>query len=414
MQRYSRIAIFLHWAIAFAIAFQISLGWGLETLGNNGFAMFQLHKSVGITILVLTLARIAVRLTKPRPAPTEGGWEGALAKLMHFGLYAFMLLAPLTGWALVSTAKVKIPTLIFGTIPLPHLPLEGMPHELFEKAHGLLAVLAVLLVLLHVVGAIRHHLLLRDGLIWRMVPSRSVALMWALLLLAPVGLVLGKMVLPGKAVAEPAAVTENAVEAVENSAAVDGAAPVANESAGNAVAAVENATEAVAPAGPPPVWAVKSGGRLGFGVDNGGYAIKGGFSRWTAKIVMDPDYPESADMRVEIDLSSASVGDPTQDAMLPNDEFFGVSAHPVAIFQAKGAEKSGANGYRARGTLTLKGKSAPQSIRFTLTGTGLKRTVTGSASIARKAFDVGNGDSSADMAPNVAVDFRFEATGKAP
>ena len=417
MQRYSRIAIFLHWAIAFAIAFQISVGWGLHALGRNGFAAFQLHKSVGITILVLTLIRIAVRFTKPRPAPTEGGWEGALAKIVHFGLYAFMLLAPLTGWALVSTAKVKIPTLLFGTIPLPHLPLEGIPNEAFARAHGLLALLAIALVLLHVIGAIRHHLLLRDGLIWRMVPSRSVALMWALLLLVPLGFVLGKGVLPGKAAAEPA-VAENATAVADEAAATENEAVpavdnAADSLAGNAAAPVDNATEASAPAGPPPSWSVKSGGKLGFAVGNGGEGVKGGFSRWTAKIAMDPDHPESADIAVTIDLSSASVGDPTQDAMLPNDEFFGVAAHPTATFKASGAEKSGANSYRANGTLTLKGKSAPQSIRFTLAGKGLTRTVTGSASIARKTFGVGNGSSSNDLAPSVSIDFRFDATGKA-
>ncbi|MDI1296568.1 MAG: cytochrome b, partial [bacterium] len=172
MQRYSLIAIILHWAIAALLAFQIAVGWALEDLGARGFALFQLHKSVGISILALTLVRIAARFWKPRPAKLEGGWQGALAQGVHGGLYAFMLGAPLTGWALVSTAKVKVPTLIFGTIPLPHLPLPMGAHGLAANSHGLIAWLGIALVLLHVAGALRHHVLMRDGLIWRMVPGR--------------------------------------------------------------------------------------------------------------------------------------------------------------------------------------------------------------------------------------------------
>lgn len=72
MQRYSRLAIFLHWAIAALLAFQIAVGWALEDLGARGFALFQWHKSIGISILLLTFARIAIRYWKPRPAPVEG------------------------------------------------------------------------------------------------------------------------------------------------------------------------------------------------------------------------------------------------------------------------------------------------------------------------------------------------------
>ena len=163
------------------------------------------------------------------------------------------------------------------------------------------------------------------------------------------------------------------------------------------------------PAGPPPAWTVQPGGTIGFSVGNGGDTIRGSFAKWTAKILMDPDHPETADLRVEIDLASASVGDAYQDGMLAGDEFFGVAAHPKAVFTAKGAEKTGVNSYHAAGTLTLKGVSKPQAIRFSLSGSGSKREVTGSASIARAAFGVGNGGSSTGLEPKVAVNFRFGA-----
>lgn len=412
MPRYSLVAIILHWAIAALLAFQISVGWALEDLGARGFALYQWHKSVGITILGLTLLRIVVRYWKPRPAKLEGGWQGALASGVHFGLYAFMLGAPLSGWALVSTAKVKVPTLLFGVLPLPHLPLPASAHELAEGGHGLIAWLGIALFLLHVAGALRHHFLIRDGLIWRMIPGRSTALLIILPALMLLGLVVGKAILPVPAakVAAPVA----ASEVSQAPAASENIAEPANIAAPAPDIAAANVTEAApeAPPAPPPAWTVQPGGKIGFSVGNDGQTISGSFAKWTAAIVMDPDHPETADIKVTIDMASASVGDAYQDGMLPGDEFFAVAAHPTATFTAKGAEKSGANAYRATGTLSLKGVAKPQTIRFTLSGDGATRKVSGTATIARAAFGVGNGESSGGLAPQVALTFAFTAKRK--
>jgi cytochrome b561/polyisoprenoid-binding protein YceI len=409
-QRYSLTAIILHWAIAALLAFQIAVGWALEALGAKGFSLYQLHKSVGISILALTLARIAIRYWKPRPAKLEGGWQGALASGVHVGLYVFMLGAPLTGWALVSTAKVKVPTLLFGVLPLPHLPLPATAHALAENGHGLLAWIGIALFLLHVAGALRHHLLMRDGLIWRMVPGRSVALLVALPALILAGFAAGRAILPApQAAPAPAPVTEEADTETDNSAeaeSVNVAAPADNAAANDTQPAAEE------PAGPPPAWTVQPGGRIGFSVGNDGETISGNFAKWTAAIVMDPDHPDSADIKVTIDMASASVGDAYKDGMLPGDEFFGVAAHPTATFVAKGAEATGPNRYRASGTLTLKGVSKPQTIRFALSGKDASRKVSGSATIARSAFGVGNGDSSNGLTPQVALSFDFTAKRK--
>jgi cytochrome b561/polyisoprenoid-binding protein YceI len=412
--RYSHLAMALHWLIAMALAFQIGVGWGLEHLSARGFALYQLHKSIGITILALTLLRIVVRYWKPRPPAAEGGVTGALAKIVHAGLYLFMLGGPLTGWALVSTAKVKVPTLLFGIVPLPHLPLPRASHALFEGAHGLLAWIAIGLLLLHVAGAVRHQWLIRDGLIWRMVPGRSTLTILALMASVPVAFLIGQAAV--RSASEPVAAsapveTEDGVaNAVAPSAEPETAAPETAANAAtveNAAASIANATEAAA-AAPPPAWTVQPGGRLSFSVGDGGSSIDGGFSRWTAVIVMDPERPETADIRVEIDLASASVGDPTQTQMLGNDEFFAVAAHPRAVFVAKGATRTG-KAYGARGTLTLKGVSRPQTIRFTLDGSGATRQVDGSASIARTAFNIGTGESGSGLDPSVAVRFAFSA-----
>ena len=414
MQRYSRAAIVLHWTIAALLAFQISVGWALEDLGARGFALYQLHKSVGIAILLLTLIRVGVRWVKPRPPKLEHGWQGKLASIVHLGLYVFMLGAPLTGWALVSTARVKVPTLLFGILPLPHLPLPMGTHDLAESGHGLLAWFGLALFLLHVAGALRHHLLMRDGLIWRMVPGSSRILLVALPALILAGFALGRIILPqgGAMPSQRSAKAESRLlQTAPDNAPISEAS--SNDSADEPPANVVNAAEQDAALAPPlPTWAVQPGGRIGFSVGNGAETISGSFSKWSARIVMEPDHPESADINVTIDMGSASVGDAYQDGMLPGEEFFAVAIHPTATFAAKGATATGAHRYRASGTLTLKGVSRSQSIDFTLNGVDGRRTVSGSATIARMKFKVGDGASSGDLAPNVAVTFDFTAKRK--
>ena len=182
-QRYSTVAIVLHWVLALGIAFQLALGFAMPD-GPAGFGEYQLHKSVGITILLLTLVRLAWRLTHRPPPPVERGFGGFLAKAVHTGFYLFLIAMPLTGWALVSTSRIEVPTVLWGVVPWPHLPLSRGLHEAAEEAHELIAWLGIALFLLHVAGVIRHQFLLRDGLLKRMGPGGSAALAGLLALAA--------------------------------------------------------------------------------------------------------------------------------------------------------------------------------------------------------------------------------------
>ncbi|MES2302063.1 MAG: cytochrome b, partial [Pseudomonadota bacterium] len=171
--RYSLAAIVLHWAIAALLLFQIGLGWALEDLpkGVAQFAGFQFHKSVGIAILLLSAARLAIRLLKARPAPVPASRpQMLLASGVHLLLYAVMILGPLTGWIIVSTAKIRLQTMLFGAIPWPDLPVGAALHEPAEGLHGLLGTVGFLLIVLHVAGALFHHFK-REDVIGRMLPA---------------------------------------------------------------------------------------------------------------------------------------------------------------------------------------------------------------------------------------------------
>jgi cytochrome b561/polyisoprenoid-binding protein YceI len=405
--RYSTVAIVLHWLIALALAFQLALGFAMPH-DERGFALFQLHKSVGVTIFVLTLLRLAWRLTHRPPPAVEGGFQGFLAKAVHTLLYAFMIGAPLTGWAMVSTDASRIPTLLYGTIPWPHLPLPSALNEPLEETHELLAWIGLALILLHVAGALRHQFLLKDGLLRRMGPGGSA---WAAGLLA----LLVVALYFGTGMRISSWVMENGGYRPEHHEGNAAAAPVVAAAEPTDIATPTDTptpTDEATDAGPPPTWAIQPGGRLGFSVGSGDDAYRGSFSDWSGTIKFDPEHPETADIRIQVKLASASLGDATQDEMLQGADFLAASANPTATWRSTSVRQTGPNRYSASGTLSLKGASKPQSLSFTLSGKDLKRHVEGSASIDRAAFGVGTGESAAGLASSVSLSFAFDAAGR--
>ena len=411
-QRYSRTAIFLHWTIALAIAFQLALGWRLEDIpkGPGLFAAYQLHKSIGITILVLTVARIAIRVMRPRPAlMADSIWAERLARAVHWAFYGVLLFGPLTGWIVVSTAKIKVPTLIFGEIPWPHLPLSQSWREPAESAHGAIALIALGLFVLHVAGALRHQFLKDENILGRMVPfltagpiSRGRAAVAAGLAIFAIWAAHGAGWLIS--FASPSAPSAQAV-ATQAPKALPAATP------DDPLASQPQAANQEAAAQPLSDWRVLPGGRLGFTAVWTGTVVNGSFQRWDSAIRFTPDALEKTAIRVSIDLGSASTGDSQRDDSLISADFFDTSAYPKAIFTANGLRALGNDRYEARGTLDLHGKRLPVTIAFRLKITDDLARVTGTTRLDRTAFGVGSGEWAAtdQIAANVGVSFNFTA-----
>jgi cytochrome b561/polyisoprenoid-binding protein YceI len=417
-QRYSGIAILLHWALALLLLFQLGLGWALEDLPKSSlFVAFQFHKSVGILILVLSLARLLVRLFVARP-PAEGAPAlKLLAGVVHWGLYGVMILGPITGWIIVSTARVKLPTLLFGTIPLPHLPLGTAWNEPAETIHGLIGWLLAGLVVLHIAGALRHHLL-RDDLIGRMMPaalSRRPALSIAVvvaLAACVAAFFAGSWRYKGHAeVPTPSQPLPTPSSTPELPAApAPTPTPEASASPEPAPSPSASPTDAAMPVRS---WKVAPGGTLAFRTVYSGETINGRFARWTADIQFSPDDLAHSKIAVDIDLASVSSGDSERDDTLKGDDFFGVAAHPKARFTATRIRKQGA-GYVADGTLALAGATKPMPVAFTLKIDGDHAQASGTATVKRLAFGVGKGQWSdpSTIPDGIAVTFRFAADAK--
>ncbi|SFI67835.1 YceI family protein [Caulobacter sp. UNC279MFTsu5.1] len=428
--RYTTVAILLHWLIAAAILFQIILGWrmGDEPKGPATYAIFQLHKSIGITILLLSLARLAWRLFhKPPPHPAgQPRWETIASQIVHVAFYVIMIGLPVTGWIMVSASKLNIPTLLYGTVPWPHLPglpeLAAGPKHVWYKAgeisHGLLVKTTYLLLALHLGAAAKHQILDRDEVLGHMAPGARPGWREPRAWLAAAGLiaVVAAGYLYNPAVKRPVAPAAPA----EVADAQAPAAPAAPPAAGPAPTAPAADAAPVAPLEPdtalkdPVAWAVAKSSTLGFTASWAGEAIEGQFKRWTADILFSPDALDRSKLTVSIDMSSAATGDDQRDSSLPSGDFFDTANHPKATFTASKFRKTGDGRFVADGTLDLRGVKKPVSLPFALKIDGDTATARGVTTLDRTAFGVGQGEwaSTDQIGGKVKVSFAITAKRK--
>lgn len=397
--RYAPIAILLHWLIAAAIVLQIALAGRMEGHTPQAFAVTQLHKSVGITILLLSLVRLAWRLTHP-PAPLPAAmprWEKRLAEIVHVGFYGIMIAMPLTGWLMVSASKTAIPTLLYGVVHWPDIPgLAGLAPAarktwavIGRDGHEIIAKLIYVLLALHVAGALKHQLLSREELvIGRMAPG-AVPGRWLEPRLLIIALAALAVVVFGKLIQPP----------LPDAASLPPPPPAA-----------EVAPE-TAPAGPA-AWTVSSGSTLGFATTWSGSSISGRFDKWHADILFGPEALDKSKVTVTVDLASVKSGDLQRDASLPSADWFDVANHPQAVFTATRFQKTGPDAYVAHGTLDLRGVRKPQDLAFRLKITGDTAKVSGTAALDRLAFGVGQGKWAATDSIPAKIAIRIDLTAK--
>lgn len=411
--RYTTGAVVLHWAIALFVALQLASGFAMtDLMGRSAtqFDVYQLHKSLGITVLLLTVARIVWRLFNPPPPEpaSVGRWESFLANAVQFAFYALLLIVPLAGWVVISAATVQIDTVLFFQewLPFPHLPglmgldapTRALVEDVSEEAHAILAYSMLALIGLHVAGALKHQF--ADGAFLSRMgfsargdgPRRSFGLVptvFVTVLLAA-GLIGAGTIARHETPAPTADTAERAATAPAAPAAA--AAP---ETAGAAAWTVDPAASS-----------------LTYKVAYSGADIAGGFRSFGAGIVFSPDDLAGSSIDVTIDTSSAFI-DSSEVSLqnLAGPDGFANREFGTARFAADTIRQDG-EAYVADGTLTIRGTAVPQSLRFTVAIDGANATAAGTLRVDRLAYDIGRkSDASGKwLGLEVTVDVALTAT----
>lgn len=167
------LLVLLHWVTVALIAVQYGLSrlMGDETRDLlSRFALYQWHKSFGLTLAGVVLLRLAARLLLSAPAPVlMPRWQRAVAGAVQGGLYLCLLALPASGFLMAAAAPIQIPTLFFGLFSVPHPigPDQGI-YDAMLRAHATLFSIMAALAFIHAGAALLHQLVLRDGLMQRM------------------------------------------------------------------------------------------------------------------------------------------------------------------------------------------------------------------------------------------------------
>lgn len=368
---YGSAARLLHWLTALLIFSAIALGLYAEGLPRDSEAaaatlrtIYSAHKTIGVTTFFVALIRILWALAQPKPAALhpDRALETLVAEIVHWALYAAMLIMPASGWVLHASEAGFAPILWPFGQTLPFVPQSETVAHAAEAIHKLSALVLYGAIALHVVGALKHVVIDRDATLARMLKGTRagstatggrhlpavLAPLAALLLWAAV--IATGLTLPAPEMPAPAA-------------------PMASAPAAPAAAGAWQVTE----------------GALTFSVAQMGSAVTGELPSWTAAI----DYaPESGtgEVTVTIDTTALSLGSVTDQAK--GADFFDVATHPSAVFKASITRLDG-TAHEATGTLALRGAEVPLSLPFTLTLDGDTATMAGEVVLDRRAFGMG-------------------------
>lgn len=361
VDRYGIVHKTLHWLIALGVLMMLVMGIVMGDIpsGPDRFWVYSLHKSIGITILALMIARLGWKLANrdlPRPLPTHPRHEQIAAAIVHWGFYILLIAMPLSGWLMTAAANSTVNW--FGLFPIPNpIGPDRDVREFMGEAHDIIALCIWGFLGLHVAGALKHVIIDRDGTLRRMLPFTTPVL-FALLL------------------------------------------PFA------------------AQAGEPTRWSImRDQSSLTFTATQEGSPFEGKFEIFDGTILFDPERLEESKGNITIDLTSINTDNAERDATVQDADWFDTATIPTAAYTIDHFEKAATQGqYVAVGRLLLRGIERPLDLVFTLditeTETQQVAKATSDTRLRRLDFGVGGGQwaDEAMVGDQVSLQIKLTAT----
>ncbi|WP_424833318.1 cytochrome b/b6 domain-containing protein [Ruegeria sp.] len=396
---YGSVTKTFHWLTALLIFTALPLGWVADNMAHAVFdpsvptteediartaRLFSIHKTIGVSVFFVALARIlwAVTQTKPGLLNAENKPEAFAAETVHWMLYASLVLVPLTGWLHHASAEGFAPILWPFGQNLPFVPKSAYLSELTAALHWLFIWVLVGSLALHIMGALKHHVVDKDSTLRRMLPGHADA-------------------------PEPPAQKHSALPVVAAFvvwvAVITGGWSIGVFSPHSKVGLdIDELTEVQSD------WQVQDG-TLSLTITQLGSPVTGTFEDWTAAIAFeDPDEPGlSGTVEVTIAVGSINLGTVSDQAK--GADFFDVAAFPTATFKADLYKTTA--GYEARGPLTIRDQTVDIVLPFTLELQDDSATMIGAVDLNRMDFDVGTSQPTEEsLGFGVAVSVELTAT----
>ncbi|WP_170330985.1 cytochrome b/b6 domain-containing protein [Ruegeria arenilitoris] len=396
---YGGVTKAFHWLTALLILTALPLGWVAESMAHaiydpsiasteediaRAARLFSLHKTIGITVFFVALARILWALTQTKPGllNAENKPEAFAAETVHWLLYGSLVLVPLSGWVHHAAAEGFAPILWPFGQNLPLVPKSAHLAELTANLHWLFMWTLVGALALHIMGALKHHIVDKDSTLRRMLPGRSDA-------------------------PQPPDQHHSMVPAL--AAAIVWVGVLSGGwMTGTFDDDAHGETDATELTEVQSDWKVQEG-NLSISITQLGSPVTGTFADWTAAITFDetddPGLAGSVDVTVAI--GSLSLGTVTDQAM--GADFFDNAQFPTAQFSADLYKTD--EGYEARGPLTIRDKTLDVVLPFTLDIEDDTANMAGELELNRLDFDVGKSMPAEDsLAFAVTVSVELTAT----
>ncbi len=366
LRRYHSLTIVLHWLMAVGILMMLVSGAIMTRVDFDGqFELYQIHKSVGVLLMWMLIIRLIVRsLTKAPAIPDHfPRIEQLAAKAGHLGLYVFMFVMVVTGWVMVSSSVIGLPTIVFGWFEWPHLPFVEQSEtieDLTKKLHFYSAVGLGLLLVGHVGAVVKHYLFDSENLVrrmwWEEVPLYKAVI--------PVVLVMAMIFLSSQ--------FELAVETETPTSTPTMVTPVVRSPEGYMFTV--NKTQS----------------RVAFEGLHEGDRFQGFFKNWDAKIKFNPEALSDSFVQARFKTDTATTGNIMYDSTLLEEDWFDVETYPEALFESGHMSLNDDGSYKIQGLLTIKDISHP--ISFDVKISDLSQTpvsVNGAFSIDRLSYQIG-------------------------